>query len=560
MMSARKLLFQPFFLAVLVLTVQSEPAVAQEAATEGQPTISARIVWQAAYFIEDIQDLDGAEPVDLTGDFVIGDPITAVKPDVEELAQDRPGLLARLEEIGHIPMRAILDRTGRVTNVRFEEEVEPEVRDLFLEILREARFEPTVHYEQGPVFVVLSIEYWIERKEARRPDPPARSELVGEEGGHVLRLLDDSGSGMTQQPPISYARILSRAEAPILDPEPRELVMTVLVTVDSQGTVREIDPPKGVAEGELSKNLLLLLRFIESFRFEPIYLEDGLPVAFKAFLELALDEGQVRIATRTNPAEVEARVADVYYLDPAKVLDLLPPPYPPERMVLYQTGAPSQSRAIPAGPNQMRIHWKDDRPAYGGACFGGCNSLENLFGVLGVPRHAIRLDPALRDVRVQTDVLFRPDAPTDELLADLEAALLERFGLDLKFDLRSEVMPTLVLRGSFGEVAEDPDLKLPTVHFFTGRRNPEPNVGAGAGPLTELGVAIELLESQLGIFVVDETEGGLEKPTLIQVHDSAFGTERLELLIRNVEAQTDLEISVQDRLQEVLYVTERSGT
>jgi hypothetical protein len=559
-MPARKLLIAPLFLAVLALILCPKLAAPQEAGEHKLPTISARFAWQSAYFIDDVQELDGAEPVDITGDFVIGDPITSVKPDVEELAQDRPELLARLEEMGHIPMRAILDRTGRVTNARFEEEVEPEVRDLFLEILREARFEPTVHYERGPVFVVLSIEYRIESKEARRPDPPARSELVGEEGGHVLRLLDESGSGMTRQPPISYARILSRAEAPILDPEPPELVMTVLVTVDSQGTVREIDPPKGVDEGELSKNLLMLLRFIESFRFEPIYLEDGLAVAFKAFVELTLDEGQIRIATRTNPAEVEARVADVYYLDPAKVLDLLPPPYPPERMVLYQTEAPSQSRTIPSGPNQMRIHWKDDRPTYGGACFGGCNSLENLFGVLGVPRHAIRLDPALRDVRVQTDVLFRPDAPTDELLADLEAALLEQFGLDLRFDLRSEVMPTLVVRGSFGEVAEDPDLKLPTVHFFTDRRNPEPNVGAGAGPLTELGGAIELLEGQLGIFVVDETEGGLEKPTLIQVHDSAFGTERLELLIRNVEAQTDLEISVQDRLQEVLYVTQRSGT
>jgi hypothetical protein len=411
-MPTKKFLIAPFFLAVLALILCPKLVAPQEAAVEGQLRISARIGWQAAYFVDDVHDLDGAEPVDITGDFVIGDPITAVKPDAKRLAEERPKLLARLEEIRNIPVRAILDKAGSVTNVRFEEEVEPDVRDLFLEILREARFEPTVHYEQGPVFVVLSIEYWVEREEARRPDPPARNELVGDEAGQVVRLLDDSGSGMAQQPPIPYARVLSRAAAPVLDPEPRELVMTVLVTVDSRGTVEEIDPPKGVDEGELSKNQLELLRFIESFRFEPIYLH-GLPVAFKAFVELTLEEGRIEIATRANLEDLDARIAEAYHLDPGRALDLLPPPYPRERMGLYQTGAPSQSRAIPSGPNRMTIHWKDDRPFYGGACFGGCNKLENLFGVLNIPPHAVRLDGALRDARVETDVLMRPDATTD---------------------------------------------------------------------------------------------------------------------------------------------------
>jgi hypothetical protein len=122
------------------------------------------------------------------------------------------------------------------------------------------------------------------------------------------------------------------------------------------------------------------------------------------------------------------------------------------------------------------------------------------------------------------------------------------------------MMPTLVFRGSFGDVAEDPDLDHRALHFFTERKNPEPNVGSGAGPLTELGAATEILEHQLGLFMADETDGPAKEPIHIRVHDSAFRTERLDLLIQNLEAQSDLQIQVEDRPQEVLYVTQRSGT
>ena len=117
-------------------------------------------------------------------------------------------------------------------------------------------------------------------------------------------------------------------------------------------------------------------------------------------------------------------------------------------------------------------------------------------------------------------------------------------------------MPTLVLRGSYGDVAKDPNLERRTLNFFTDHENEGPD----AGSFAELSGATEMLQHQLGLFVADETDGPPDEPILVRVHNSAYRTERLDLLIRNLEAQSDLQIHVEERPTEVLYVTERSGT
>jgi len=561
-MPARKLLLKPLFLAVLVLAVQSEPAAAQEAATEGQPTISARIVWRAAYFIDDVEELNGAEPVDLTGDFVIGDPLTAVKPDLEKLAQEQPELLSKLEEIGNVPVRAILDKAGRLTNLRFEEALDPSVRDLFMETLREARFEPTVHFERGPVFVQIGVDYVVESSEAPASVPDEQA-LVGEEVGVIQRVMTDTDEGVPHEAPSHrYARILYKPDRPLVPESDTSFLASFSVIVDSRGVVKEArlfsDSHDSRRPDQLADGLPSLRSYLEGFRFEPQYLSDGSPARFAVLVDLRVSNGRVEIATREtgNEFETEARLAEAYRLDEGKALDLLLPPHPPERMLFYRLGNPTQSRLIPSGPDQMLILWEDDRPKYEGACFG-CTGLEFFLARLNIPRHAIRLDPALEEVRVDADLLMRPGATTDELLADLEDALREKLGLDLAFDLQTEMTPALILRGSIGDVAEDPSFSgRPTLHVFTDTKESE----GGGGPCTESKHLAELLESQLGMAVVDEVNGSAAKAFWIELHRSSHRTERLDLLIHNLEAQTDLQIHVEDRPQEVLYVTQRSGT
>jgi hypothetical protein len=55
--------------------------------------------------------------------------------------------------------------------------------------------------------------------------------------------------------------------------------------------------------------------------------------------------------------------------------------------------------------------------------------------------------------------------------------------------------------------------------------------------------------------VVDETTTPPAEPFYVHFHDSAHGTRRFELLIRNVESQTDLDITVEQRLDDFLVVS-----
>ena len=546
------------------------PQTSQTAGTEAPPTISARIAWQDGYFIDDIQDLDGAEPVELGGDFVIGEPVTSIKPDVESLARERPDLLGRLEEIRYVAVRAIVDREGRVTNLRFEEDIEPDVRDLFVETLREARFAPTVHFERGPVFVQVALDYSIERPETASSNNKAHRELVGEEVGELVRLMPDSDADAhrTQVSQARYARILGKAEAPVLHEADADFVLSFLVTVDSSGNVTEARPVKDSRDPrpleEFSQRLRPLIAFVESFRFEPQYLRDGAPARFVAMVDLRFSDHGVEVASRAtvNESDLETRLAEAYRLDEGRVLDLLPPPHPPERMVLYRMGHPVEARETPEGPDWMVIDsGYDGQPTYAGGSFG-CDRLECLLGILDIPAHKMRLDDALQEVRIEADVLMRFGAPTDELLADLEDALRERLGLDLAFHLRTGMIPTLIMRGSIGNIPEDPKFdRRRVVHVFTDSKNDDPRFDRGAGPpLTDSEALARRLSVHLDMPVVDETEGPPEEPFHVRLYRSSFRTERLDMLIHNLEAQTDLDIRIEDRPTEVLYVTQRSGT
>ena len=56
--------------------------------------------------------------------------------------------------------------------------------------------------------------------------------------------------------------------------------------------------------------------------------------------------------------------------------------------------------------------------------------------------------------------------------------------------------------------------------------------------------------------VIDHTTGPVAYPFHVRVHRSAYRTERLDLLIQNIEAQTDLDIAVEERRERVVIVSE----
>ena len=360
---------------------------------------------------------------------------------------------------------------------------------------------------------------------------------------------------------LEYAAIVGKGVPPVLDGVDEELILSFLLSVDVLGYVETAtlfrDSRTGPsADPEPTPLGEQLTRYVEAFRFESLALRDGTPAQGRLMLDLRVTPQGVDVATRAgNVEELNRRLAEVYRLADGRNLDLRPPPHPPERAALYRAGSPTQARGIPSGPDQMRIVWKDGRPAYGGACFG-CDDLRSVLMALGVRRDAVRFEDEVEDLRIGADIVTRDGASRDDLLAELSQVLKERFDLDLRFQSVSEASRTLVLRGSIGAVPpDDEEDGRRVLHVFTDRKNDDRS-GSGGGPFSDTEALVMLLSVGLGIPVVDETTGTVAEPFHVRIHRTAHDTERLDLLIRNMESQTNLDIVVEERFDQVVVVSE----
>ena len=70
-----------------------------------------------------------------------------------------------------------------------------------------------------------------------------------------------------------------------------------------------------------------------------------------------------------------------------------------------------------------------------------------------------------------------------------------------------------------------------------------------------MGDLVELLSFHLGMPVIDRTTGTPEQPFYVRLHPSAQRTQRLDLLIRNLESQTDLDIEIAERPDRFVVVS-----
>ena len=531
---------------------------AQVAQVEEPPEIVTKTVWLGAYFADSVEQLDDADRVEVGGDFTIGRPATAVQPDAEALADESPVLFDRLEALGRLTARVIVDRAGAVRRIRVDGDVDADLQEPFLEVLDAARFDPTTHVERGPVMVEVQVEYWINPVLPRQSLYEEGQRLVGDEVAEVVPWGQQDGFLREGFP--RYATVLEKGEPPVLDVGDAEHVLSFLLAIDDRGMVESVtlvrDSRTNLYEqSEPTPESERLVAYLETFRFEPVVLSDGTPAPATALVDLRTSTRGVEVATRAGDREeLERRLAETYRLADGRNLDLRPPPHPPERTVLYRTGHPLQARAVPGGPDIMTIVWMDDRPGFRGASFGPADVLL-LLSTLGIRPGAVRFEGGAENVGVAADVVIRDGASRDELLAELPQVLKERFDLDLSVQEISEPSRTLVLRGSIGAVPPDDDYDGQRVlHVFTDRKN-EDRSGSGGGPSTDAEMLVQLLSYQLEISVVDETIGTAFEPFLLQIHDSAFLTERLDLLIQNIEAQTDLDIAVEERLNRVVVVS-----
>ena len=534
------------------LALSTEARMPQPVESADTPRIQVRPSWSAAFLTDSVVDVDSADRVPVAGDFTIGRATTPLLPDVEALAAAEPALVERLDALGRLTATLIVDQDGAVRRVRFADDLDEDLRRPFLDVLDTARFDPTTHFARGPSIVEVQVYYYI------NPVAPPRSLYeTGQlfEGDEVADVLPAVGG-----PAIAarYSAVLEKGPPPVLDVGDQELILSFLVSVDPGGHVDSAslfrDSRRAPTEDlEASTELDRLVAYVETFRFEPLLFRDGTAAAAALLLDLRVSRRGVEVATRRrDEAELDRRLAETYRLPEGRVLDLRLPPHPPERMDLYRTH-PAQARLIPGGPDMMTIVWSDDRPTAQRMCFG-CDRLVDLLQDLGVRRGAVRFEGGAEDTRIRADVVRRERATREELLGELPQVLRERLDLDLRFRMVAEPSRTLVLRGAVGELPPDDEAGgRGVLHVFTDRRN-EPGEGGGGGLVSTVGMA-EMLAGHLEMPVVDETNEPDAESFQLRLHDSAYRTQRLDLLIRNLEEQTDLDIAVEERANEVLIVS-----
>ena len=426
-----------FALAALVvgvglgLTLSTEARMAASAQVEQEPRIHAR---PESGSVRSSPSLSSGSKIPKrwrsAGTSRSGDHRPPMKPDAVALAARSPALFERLVELGRLSATVIVARDGMVRRVEFMGDVAEDLRSPFLEALEAARFDPTMHFERGPVPVEVRVDYYVNPPEPRRSLYQRGQALVGAEAAELL------GGGREGRP--RYAVVVEKGQPPVLDVGGEELIFSFVLSTDAGGDVASAelfrDSRAGLTgDSESTPVSERLIRYLRTFRFEPTGGGVAATDPPTLVIDLRVSPRGVEVATRAgDEEELERRLANSYRLADGRNLDLRPPPHAPERMLLYRTGHPLQARAVPAGPSQMTVVWTDDGPRFRGACFG-CEDLESVLQTLGVRRDAVRFEGGAENVRIVADIVTREGASREELLGELSRVLDERFDLDLAF-------------------------------------------------------------------------------------------------------------------------------
>jgi hypothetical protein len=164
----------------------------------------------------------------------------------------------------------------------------------------------------------------------------------------------------------------------------------------------------------------------------------------------------------------------------------------------------------------------------------------------------------LLEQELPADLILRQGLERSASLPDLQRALRKRLDFGVDFVVRDEPRDTIVLRGSFGAIAVETLTlagPLPTIHLYADQRD-DGGGGGGAGPAAV--VLPHALSAALSMPVIDETIG--PTPVVhVTLHRSSRDTEHVDAVLRNLERETGLVASIEQRPTQTLLVSANSG-
>ncbi len=441
-----------------------------------------------------------------------------------------------------------------------------------MDAARVTTFAPSTHKAYGAVGIEVVFVIDIE--------PPSQPMMKrASQGGEVVELVRAQRPGELRGERVDleglprYLPIRGRDPFPIDARTPVSADYSFGLMIDQTGSVERADVTQGPLAftpqreliGEVEEWCAVLSEWLLSFRFDPLVHSELGPVRAYAMLDLRANEHGVEIATYAPPSEDWRRqLASLYSLDEDQALRLIPTPFADGRLDLFRSIDPGGARRHPDGPSSLILQWSDDglEEKSFGRCYGRCQ----LFVGGGPKDHGvvlrelskehgprIEIGPGLAEHTLGSgDVVMRSGAALAELLDSFAAELERLLHVRVGWDSSTQPQKVIVMRGRFGEIARDPALNdQTTLHLYHDEKDPDPKRGSSftASDGESLAKAMQMF---LDVPVIDETLNEPHDSFRVRLHRSARNTVFVESVLRNLEAQSDLQLSLEKRPTEVV--------
>jgi beta-lactamase regulating signal transducer with metallopeptidase domain len=404
---------------------------------------------------------------------------------------------------------------------------------------------------------VLAFALFASLLATRAADPPAHADLAGAQVVQQTAFLAPGGlqdpSRWQQVQGAAPLRLRNDQPLPPLElPTSASGSVLIQTVVDPEGQVAMSRKVSGEIEPEAER---ALLSYLQELRFQPLGASSPRGLHRAAMLDFELREGQLQRPPKVDSADgTQAWLRSTYFLPKGRHLVLVPQADAEARRAYFQQASPVAARLNPQGPTVLVFHWdRVGRPRLAAQGYG-TGTGKSLLSLIGIDAHEV-VDPAnLLDFPVAYDVLLRPESEREELLADLTQEL-RGLGIAVAFDLHSDLQPTLVVKGRLGTLAHDPvHPQFPTLDVYGDEKNEDPFVSEGGK--MDLREASSFLGRATGYPVLLEAETTQEtanQPFHLVVHSSARQPEMLNLVLSHIEEQTELKLSIENRLAERVY-------
>lgn len=185
---------------------------------------------------------------------------------------------------------------------------------------------------------------------------------------------------------------------------------------------------------------------------------------------------------------------------------------------------------------------------------------------MSVPADQFEGPDELLKLKVPGDWIVRKGATDAEKLQALEIILQQELGKQISFQKREVTRPVIVAKGTYKFTSPQGTYDDRHVHFYSDKLDPDE--GSGGGTADTVAELIAVLGQRTGLQVIDETKNSSEKINQPYGHHSSsriFGvtgegkqTDKLNLMLKNLEKQINLTFTVEERTVSKWFVVDHS--